>query len=206
VKVVHSIEEMMQAFAIRAAVFLAEQNCPYAEEFDGNDFTATQILGLVGEEPAVTMRMRYFAGFAKLERLAVRREFRDRAVAAEIIEYACELCRQKGYRKLHGHAEERLIPFWKKFGFHPLGTPHFAYGGHQYLEIERDLEPHPAPIALGANPLVLIRPEGDWGELGPAERAVLPTATGPIAASPIDDGSEGDFWAEELRDHMKRLG
>ena len=84
----------MQAFVVRAAVFMSEQHCPYAEEFDGNDFTATQILGVIGEEPVAAIRIRYFANFAKLERLAVRREFRGRAVAATVIEFALELCRR----------------------------------------------------------------------------------------------------------------
>ena len=86
VKVARSIEDLMQAFAIRAAVFLSEQHCPYAEEFDGNDFTATQFLGLVDGEPASTCRTRYFSDFAKLERVAVRREFRGSGVAAQMIE------------------------------------------------------------------------------------------------------------------------
>ena len=49
VKVAWSIEEMMQAFAIRSAVFMADQNCPYAEEFDGNDFSATHVVAYEGE-------------------------------------------------------------------------------------------------------------------------------------------------------------
>ncbi len=114
VNVARSIEELMQAFAIRAAVFLSEQHCPYAEEFDGNDFTATQYLGLVGGEPASTCRTRYFAEFAKLERVPVRREFRKSGVAAQMIDYSLELCRQKGYRRIYGHAQARLVPFWQK--------------------------------------------------------------------------------------------
>ena len=49
VKVAGSIEEMMQAFTIRSAVFMADQNCPYAEEFDGNDFSATHVVAYEGE-------------------------------------------------------------------------------------------------------------------------------------------------------------
>ena len=134
-KVAHTIEEMMQAFAVRAAVFLSELACPYTEEFDGNDFTATHFLGYVGGEPASTCRIRYFADFAKLERVAVRREFRKFGVAAEMIEYALELCRQKGYRKLHGHCEEHLVPFWQKFGFQPIDTEIFVIREHEYIEI-----------------------------------------------------------------------
>ncbi len=180
VKVAQNIEDMMQAFAVRAAVFMSEQNCPYAEEFDGNDFTATQIICRIGEAPAATMRIRYFAGFAKPERLAVRREFRKSGAAAKIIEFAVELCREKGYQKLYGHAQARLIPFWEKFGFKPTDKPEFVFSDHLYVEIECDLEPHVDPISIEMDPLRLIRPEGDWNEPGVLDRSAFRPPTNPI--------------------------
>src|ERR1041385_8141307 len=65
-------DAIQKVFALRAAVFMSEQDCPYEEEFDGNDFCATHILGLVDQQPAAVLRVRYFADFAKIERLAVR--------------------------------------------------------------------------------------------------------------------------------------
>jgi len=37
VEVVRDLNEYMKVVAIRASVFLAEQDCPYDEEFDNND-------------------------------------------------------------------------------------------------------------------------------------------------------------------------
>ena len=179
VKVARNMEELMQAFVVRAAVFMSEQRCPYSEEFDGNDFTATQILGLIGDEPAATIRVRYFAGFAKPERLAVRREFRKTGIAADVIEFAVELCRQKGYAKLYGHAQERLVPFWKRFGFAPMGRPDFVFSDHRYIEIQRDLDPLPDALSITEDPMVLVRPEGQWGEHGVLERSAERYATNP---------------------------
>ena len=136
VSVAHNMEDMMKAVAVRAAVYMSEQNCPYAEEFDGNDFSATHILCLVGEEPAATMRIRYFAGFAKPERIAVRPEFRKSGVAAKMITYGMDLCRQKGYMRLYGHAQKRLVPFWERLGWRALGTPEFVFSDHRYVEME----------------------------------------------------------------------
>ena len=57
-----------KVFAIRAAVFMSEQDCPYEEEFDGNDFAAaTHILGFVNGEAAAVLRVRFFADFAKID-------------------------------------------------------------------------------------------------------------------------------------------
>ena len=179
VKVADCIEDMMQAFVVRAVVFMSEQHCPYAEEFDGNDFTAAHILGLIGEEPVATMRIRYFADFAKPERLAVRREFRQSGIAAEVIDFGVELCRRKGYRKLYGHAQERLLPFWERFGFRPMNTSEFVFSDHRYIEIERDLEPHPDPISMADDPMRIIRPEGTWDRLGVLERSATRPASNP---------------------------
>jgi predicted GNAT family N-acyltransferase len=85
IRVAASMTDLMQVVAIRAAAFLAEQNCPYAEEFEGNDFCALHLIGAVNDEPAACLRVRFFADFAKLERLAVRREFRRSRLAFESI-------------------------------------------------------------------------------------------------------------------------
>jgi len=77
VGVARSIEDMAKVFSVRSATFQAEQACPYEEEFDGNDFCATQLLAYVGDDPAACIRIRYFGDFAKLERLAIRREYRS---------------------------------------------------------------------------------------------------------------------------------
>jgi len=195
-KVAHTIEEMMQAFAVRAAVFLSELACPYTEEFDGNDFTATHFLGYVDGEPASTCRIRYFADFAKLERVAVRQEFRKTGVAGKMIGFALDLCRQKGYRKLHGHCEEHLLPFWQKFGFEPIDADRFVLLGHEYIEIECPLEPHPDPIEIGTDPMLFIRPEGAWDEPCALERSKTQSN---------EDEADPD-WAAQLQKRIDRLG
>ncbi len=197
-KVAHTIEEMMQAFAVRAAVFLSELVCSYTEEFDGNDFTATHLLGYVGVEPASTCRVRYFADFARLERVAVRQEFRKTRVGIKMIEFALDFCRQKGYRKLHGHCEEHLLPLWQAFGFEPIDGGNFVLLGHEYIEVECPLEPHPDPIEIGKDPMLFIRPEGAWDEPCALER--------PKSQSTKEEGEADPAWASELQKRMDRLG
>src|SRR5438067_4653544 len=116
VRVASSLSDLMQVVAIRAAVYLSEQSCPYDEEFDSNDFCALHLIGAVGGEPAGCLRIRFFADFAKLERLAVRHEFRRTSLAFDICRAATELCQLKGYTRLYGHVQQKLIPFWKRFG------------------------------------------------------------------------------------------
>ncbi len=183
VKIARNIEEMMQAFAVRAAVFLNDQHCPYAEEFDGNDFSSTHVLGFVGDEPAGACRMRYFGDFATLERVAVRKEFRSSGIAATMINEVIEFCRRKGYRKIYGRADASLIDFWGKFGFHPRQRPEFEMSDHRFFEVVCELEPHPQGLSLEDDPVVLHRPEGEWDRPGPLEDL----STRPATSSRSDD-------------------
>lgn len=201
ITIAHGIEEMMQAFAVRAAVFLSELNCPYAEEFDGNDFTATHFLGYVNGEPASACRVRYFADFARIERVAVRRQFRGRPVCRKMIRFVHDFCRKKGFTRIHGHTEERLVRFWERFGYRRLAAPSFSYGGHGYVEMVTEFEAHPDPIAIGKDPLLLVRPEGSW-----AEPVTCEVSDNLSSTQPVEERQGGDSWTTELKEHMKRLG
>ena len=75
IRIARDPNDLMLVTAIRAAVYLAEQDCPIEEEFDGNDLVAAHFIGFVGTEPAGCLRVRFFGEFAKVERLAVRRSY-----------------------------------------------------------------------------------------------------------------------------------
>jgi predicted GNAT family N-acyltransferase len=167
VTVVHRIDELLKVFSVRAATFVAEQQCPYAEEFDGNDLTATHLLGYVGAEPAGCLRIRYFAEFAKLERLAVIPRFRRSQLAFHLIKAGIAFCRAKGYRKFYGHAEPRVVKLWERFGFKPR-TKHatFSFSDIAFVEGDLDLPPNRDSLTRESDPYVLLRPEGQWGRPG----------------------------------------
>ncbi len=76
IRIACSFDDIAKVYAIRAAVFMAEQDCPYDEEFDGNDTCAMDSVGYIDNEPAGVLRARFFGDFVKLERLAVLKRFR----------------------------------------------------------------------------------------------------------------------------------
>lgn len=163
ITVAREISEVMKAAAIRSAVYIGEQNCPYDEEFDGNDFAATHLLAYVDNEPAGCMRIRFFGTFAKLERLAVRKEFRTTRTAFELVRASVELCRAKGFRTIYGHARTDLLNFWQSFGFHVRPERgEFAFSGHHFVEMREEIEPTNDAISLIDDPYRIIRPEGKW--------------------------------------------
>ena len=44
IKLASTSDELLQCYALRAAVFMGEQQCPYWEEFDGNDYSASHLM------------------------------------------------------------------------------------------------------------------------------------------------------------------
>jgi len=179
-RVASTSDDFQRVIALRAAVFMTEQHCPYDEEFDGNDYCATHVLGLVNGEPVGVMRIRYFASFAKIERLAILPRHRHTPIAKMVIETGIELCRRKGYTSLYAHAQKRLIEFWRRFGFEPLyKNTNLIFSDHEYVEIGAEILPHADPITRMSDPLLIIRPEGRWDEPGILDRSAARLATNP---------------------------
>jgi predicted GNAT family N-acyltransferase len=172
VGVVRTLDDLLQVQTVRSLVYMGDQDCPYEEEFDGNDLCgATHLLLRLGREPVGVVRLRWFGEFAKLERLAVRREHRGGPALLFLCRAAFELAARKGYRRLIGHAQVRGESFWKRYfkGRRRAGRPVFQFSGYAYLEMEFDLEPPADAVGLASPPMVLLRPEGDWDRPGVLE-------------------------------------
>lgn len=178
--VARDLHDLLRVSSIRSAVYIGEQECPFEEEFDGNDLTSTHLIGYAGDEPVACIRVRFFAGFAKMERLAVRREYRHSRISFMVVKAAIELCRKKGYTRIYGHAQRRLMDFWSRFGAKLMpGSKEFVFSDFDYIEMLIEVEPHPDAIRLGTDPFVIIRPEGRWHEPGILERSQSRAATRP---------------------------
>jgi len=171
VDVVRTMDDMVRVIAIRGAIYMGEQHCPFEEEFDGNDFSATHLICHKNREPVGCMRIRYFADFAKLERLAVRSEGRGSGLAGRLLDAAIELCRKKGYRVLYAHSQKRYLKVWEQRGFRRMGARELVFSDFDYVEVKLETEKHPQSIALSDDPYVLIRPEGKWDTPGILERS-----------------------------------
>jgi predicted GNAT family N-acyltransferase len=172
VTVARSLEDLMRVISVRSAVYLGEQECPYLEEFDGNDFSSTHLLGYVGNEPAGCLRIRYFADFAKIERLAVRKEYRKKRVSLRLVEAAIDLCQAKGYQRLYGHAQKHLVKFWSQFGFETFpGGQELVFSDFDYVEMQMVIARRPNAITIGVDPYLILRPEGQWHRPGVLEQS-----------------------------------
>lgn len=170
VRQVRDFEGLAHVISLRSATYIAEQFPLYAEEFDGNDFCATHFVGYIDGDPAGAVRVRYFADFAKIERLAVKLEYRSTKLAFKLVRSAVEHGRLKGFNRFYGHASDEMVPFWRVFGGKVLeDRPEFRFANIAYREMAAEYPPHPMAIKFGAPPMVTIRPEGSWDDPAPLD-------------------------------------
>jgi predicted GNAT family N-acyltransferase len=174
IDVARTLDDMMQVFAVRSATYVSEQFATYDEEFDGNDFCGTHLIGKVNGDAAGCVRIRYFGNFAKLERMAVRAEYRKTRLMFQLAKASIEHCRRKGFTKLYAHARADLVPLWHRFGARlMLDREPFSFSDIEFRELEMDINPTSDAITFGTDPMVTLRPEGEWSRLGPIDRAQL---------------------------------
>ena len=188
VRIARGFDDLLMVYAVRSAVYIAEQECPFAEEFDGNDHCATHLIGFIKGEPAGCIRVRFFHDFVKFERLAVLKKFRKSSLAFELCRSAVDLARRKGFRRLYAHSREGLEGFYARFGATPMGSDRkLCFSGFNYTEMLLEMEPCHDAITLDSGGYVILRPEGDWDRPGileisatrpvrdPGENVVRPT-------------------------------
>ncbi len=185
-KVVRDFEDMAKVVAIRASAYFSDEEHLYGKHFDGNDFSATHLIGFVDGEPVATIRIRYFADFTRIERLAVRPTHRKSRIAFKLAKAAFAWCRDKGYRTVGGVARSELIPFWTMLGFRLTEgkDPIYIYG-LPHFDITLTLDEAPRPLSAMSDTLVLLRSEGRWHEAGHHETVNVTKPTGVTAAPPM---------------------
>lgn len=182
VRVVRRLDEFQKIVALRAMIYMTEQDCPYDEEFDGNDLAgSTHLLAEVEGEPVGCMRIRWFCDFAKVERSCVRPDFRSYRIGWVMMDRAIDLIRAKGYSRVLGHAQEHLVSYWERYGLLPrTGRKTFAFSDRAYREVLGVFPPRPDALHLDVDPLVLDRPEGAWDRAGPLDRSAARGALSPM--------------------------
>lgn len=184
VEVCRTLPDLMQAMAVRTLVYMGEQDCPYDEEYDGNDFAgATHLILRRNGEPIGTLRIRWFADFAKVERVAVRRQYRRGRATLMLIQAARRLAEKKNYRQILGYGQVRLVRFWEQYFDARIreDRPAFVVSDHEYVEMLVTGVPPADALTLDSDPLVLLRPEGAWDDAGILDRSTTRAPTNPGA-------------------------
>lgn len=123
--------DLEEAFAIRKEVFVVEQNCPEDEEYE-HDEISIHYLARVNGIPAGTARWRKTEEGVKLERFAVKVDYRKRGVASALLETILDELLLQGQKNIYLHAQIQAMPLYEKFGFIKVGEHFFEANIEHY--------------------------------------------------------------------------
>lgn len=165
VEIVTTLEQLQHAYAIRAICFM-EEGVAAGQAFDGNDFQATHVIIYAGPEPIGALRIRWFKDFAKLERSAFRKAYRNPRHLKTAAEFVFKHIARKGYTKVITHAKPLYARLWRSMlGFKQVtDKPPVLFAGHEepYIELIKELDVAENAITLATDSTVLFRTEGEW--------------------------------------------
>jgi hypothetical protein len=167
-EVVQTQEQMLDALSIRAICFMEEEGVKARQAFDGNDFQATHIVGYEGNEPFAAIRIRWFNGFAKMERMAMRKAFRNPRIVKSFVEFALAHIARKGYPIALTHAKPIYARLWRQMlRFEEVKSKEpVLFKGHSepYIELVKHLDIPQDAITAATDPTTLFRVEGTWDQ------------------------------------------
>ncbi len=137
-KPVETDEEKAGIRSVREAVFVEEQGIPAglvhagdaagllfeAAAFEANRVIGTARVKLTGKETA------------KIERMAVLKEYRRYGVGKGIVDFIIDEMRRRGMKTVELHAQESAIDFYRSCGFSETG-PFFMEAGIRHRRMER---------------------------------------------------------------------
>lgn len=114
-----SAETAYRLWALRAEVFVVEQDCPYLD-LDGRDLEpATRHLWVERDgRPVATLRLLDDGDRLRIGRVATRTDARGDGLAAGLVTQALALA---GEREVVLDAQSHLVDWYERFGFVPSG-------------------------------------------------------------------------------------
>lgn len=126
---------MEHVWAIRKEVFVKEQNVDESLEFDHEE-ESTHFLCLVDGKPVGTARWRDSGKGIKLERFAVKKEFRNRGIGAALLEAVLKDIPEG--KRVYLHSQSAAVPFYSRYGFRISGPEFYEAGiAHFVMEWEQ---------------------------------------------------------------------
>ncbi|MCK4332400.1 MAG: GNAT family N-acetyltransferase [Thermoplasmatales archaeon] len=120
IRFVKNKEELEQVNKIRNRIFVKEQNVSRDLEFDGLDSEAEHVIVFLGAKPIGCARIRTNK-CAKLERIAILKEYRLKGFGKQLMKYLINYCKSKKYNEICLHSQTYISDFYKKCGFKTRG-------------------------------------------------------------------------------------
>ena len=121
IKLVNTKKELEQVLRIREIVFIKDQRVAKSRERDSFDDDAKHVIVTYNAKPIGCARMRFVHNKAKLERIALLKEYRGKGFGKQIMEYLIKYCKRKNPQEIVMYAQYYLKNFYNKCGFKERG-------------------------------------------------------------------------------------
>jgi len=125
--------DLSDAYYIRRAVFIDEQEISEELEYDGTDDDAEHLVVYENNHPVATGRLIMVHGKMHIGRMAVLKEHRTKGLGAVTVRECITKATEQGHSKLYLHAQTYARGFYEKLGFvgfgdefDDAGIPHIA--------------------------------------------------------------------------------
>jgi predicted GNAT family N-acyltransferase len=135
-------QHLNQAFGVRRAVFIEEQNVPEEVENDEHDGAEGTLHFLAVDEQGVavgTARLRAYEGergVGKVERVAVLREHRGKGLGTLLMEKVEEEALKHGFRSLKLNSQAHANVFYERLGYEAEGET-FVEAGIEHIAMRK---------------------------------------------------------------------
>ncbi|MNC48586.1 putative N-acetyltransferase YjcF [compost metagenome] len=124
-------------------VFVREQQVPVEEEVDEYDVSPEvchHLLLADGDKPVATGRWKvYEEGTAKLQRVAVLKEYRGGGTGRLLMEALEDSARQAGMKRTILDGQCHAEGFYNKLGYQTVSTEPFLDAGILHVRMQKDL-------------------------------------------------------------------
>lgn len=127
-----------RAYEVRRRVFQDEQGVSAEEEFDADDERALHLVAQAQGTAVGTGRIVFYAGYAKVGRMAVLKPWRRRGVGRALLEELIRVAAARGVPRILLHAQVQAIPFYTALGFSVI-SEQFDEAGIPHQQMERGL-------------------------------------------------------------------
>ena len=128
--------DLKKAFAIREQVFVVEQKVSKEDEFDEFEEESAHFMATINNEPAGAARWRRTNNGIKLERFAVKMDYRGMGIGKALVQTVLDHIQDSGVPgKLYLHAQLDAIPLYEHFNFKIVGEQ-FTECGIEHREME----------------------------------------------------------------------
>lgn len=113
------INKMEEAKKIRIDVFVKEQNVDFEADWDEKE--SENYLVYYKNKVVGTMRWREVGRVIKIERVSVKKEFREKGIAKVMLKQALEDIREFTDKPIILHSQLLAIPLYERLGFKKQG-------------------------------------------------------------------------------------